>query len=256
LIDFGFRLPSAKDNRPLNFVEFNSKINQVIYVSATPKEYELSKSKQVAEQIIRPTGLLDPEIEIRATNREVKNIDNIDNISIQPLKNGEQIEDLIREIKKRTIKKERVLVTTLTKKMSEELAEYLTDQGVKTQYLHSEIDTLERVDILHDLQTGKFDVLIGINLLREGLDLPEVSLVVILDADMSGFLRNEISIIQTIGRAARHKDGKVILYANKITPAIRYAVMETRRRRKIQEDYNKKNNIKPKSIVSQLTMDN
>ncbi len=232
LIDFGFRLPSARDNRPLNFSEFNSKINQIIYSSATPKEYEIKNSSQIAEQLIRPTGLLDPEIEIR------------------PSKN--QIPDLINEIRKCVAKQQRVLITTLTKRMSEELSDYLAEQGVKVQYLHSEIDTLERVDILRDLRQGKYDVLVGINLLREGLDLPEVSLVAILDADMSGFLRNEISLIQTIGRAARHVEGKAILYADKITPAIRYAVNETKRRRKKQEEYNKKHGITPRQIKAKF----
>ena len=228
LIDFGFRLPSAKDNRPLNFKEFNSKISQVIYVSATPKDYEIRKSKQVVEQIIRPTGLLDPEITVRPSTR--------------------QIPDLLKEIKKTVAKKQRVLVTTLTKRMSEELTEYLAEKKIKVQYLHSEIKTLERVDILRDLRQGKYDVLVGINLLREGLDLPEVSLVAILDADMSGFLRNETALMQTMGRASRHVEGRVILYGDKITPAITYAVNETKRRRKMQIAYNKKHGITPRTI--------
>jgi excinuclease ABC subunit B len=228
LIEFGFRLPSALDNRPLNFPEFNSKINKIIYVSATPREYELNKSKLVAEQIIRPTGLLDPEVEVRP--------------------NEGQIADLINEIDKRVAKHQRVLVTTLTKRMAEELAEYLNGKNIKVQYLHSEIETFERVDILHDLRSGKYDVLVGINLLREGLDLPEVSLVAILDADMAGFLRNEISLMQTMGRASRHVEGKVIMYANKITPAMRYAINETKHRRKKQQAYNQKNKIIPHSI--------
>ncbi|MFH1522635.1 MAG: excinuclease ABC subunit UvrB [Patescibacteria group bacterium] len=228
LIDFGFRLPSARDNRPLNFKEFNERINKVIYVSATPQDYEIRNSKQVAEQIVRPTGLLDPEVEVK--------------------KSTNQISDLIIEIKKRTDKKQRVLVTTLTKRMAEELADYLYEQKIKVQYLHSDIKTLERVDILRDLRQGKHDVLVGINLLREGLDLPEVSLVAILDADMSGFLRNETALVQTMGRAARHVDGKVIMYGDKITPAMRYAMNETKRRRKLQIAYNKKHNITPKTI--------
>jgi len=227
LIDFGFRLPSARDNRPLNFKEFNERIKNVIYASATPSEYELKRSKQVAEQIIRPTGLLDPEIEVRPTEG--------------------QISDIIAEIEKRVAKKQKVLATTLTKKMAEELSDYLKEEGIKVTYLHSEIDTLERVEILQDLRTGVYDVLIGVNLLREGLDLPEVSMVMILDADIGGFLRNETSLIQTIGRAARHQEGKVIMYANKKTPAMLYAINETNRRRRLQENYNKKHNIKPKS---------
>jgi len=232
LIEFGFRLPSALDNRPFNFKEFNSKINQVIYVSATPANYELKKSNQVVEQLVRPTGLLDPSIEIRSSEK--------------------QIPDLIKEIKKRTNKKQRVLITTLTKRMAEELADYLREQKIKVHYLHSEIDTLQRVDILRDLRLGKYDVLVGVNLLREGLDLPEVSLVAILDADMAGFLRNETSLIQTMGRAARHAEGQIIMYADKITPAMRYAINETKRRRRIQEYYNKQHNIKPKTIKAKF----
>lgn len=232
LVDFGFRLPSAKDNRPLNFKEFNKKINQAIYVSATPGDYELEKSKRVAEQIIRPTGLLDPIIEVR--------------------KNEGQIPDLINEIELRVAKKERVLVTTITKRMAEELAEYLAEEKIKVQYLHSEIDTLERVDILRDLREGRYDVLIGVNLLREGLDLPEVSLIAILDADISGFLRNNTSLVQTIGRAARHQKGRVIMYGDKMTPAMKYAISETKRRRTIQEKYNKKHKISPKSTKAQF----
>ncbi len=230
LIDFGFRLPSARDNRPLNFQEFNKKIKQVIYVSATPSAYETKRSRQVVEQIIRPTGLLDPEVEVRPSTG--------------------QIPDLIKEIAKTVAKKQRVLVTTLTKRMAEELSEYLKEQEIKVEYLHSDIKTLERVDILQNLRLGKFDVLVGINLLREGLDLPEVSLVAILDADMSGFLRNETSLMQTMGRAARHAEGRVIMYGDRLTPAIAYAVKETKRRRKLQERYNTKHNIKPKTIKS------
>ena len=230
LVSYGFRLPSAYDNRPLNFNEFEKKINQVVFVSATPAEYELEHSNgEVAEQIIRPTGLLDPIIEVRPVNN--------------------QIDDLIGEINKRTEKKERILVTTLTKKMAEDLSKYLEEVGIKVKYLHSDIDTLERMEIIRDLRLGVFDVLVGINLLREGLDIPEVSLVAILDADKPGFLRSERSLIQTIGRAARNVNGKVIMYGDEVTDAMEYAIHETNRRRKIQADYNEKNNIIPKSIV-------
>lgn len=228
LIKYGFRLPSAYDNRPLTFEEFSSKIGQVVYVSATPGPFELEKSSRIVEQIIRPTGLVDPEVEIKpATN---------------------QVADLIEEIKKRTEKSERVLVTTLTKKMSENLAEYMNEMGIKVRYLHSEIDTLERIQILRDLRLGVFDCLVGINLLREGLDLPEVSLVAILDADKEGFLRSEVSLIQTIGRAARNVSGKVILYADEATESMKKAISETERRRHIQLEYNKKYNIIPETI--------
>ena len=219
LVDYGFRLPAALDNRPLKFTEFTKKINQIIYVSATPSKYELEKSDKIVEQLIRPTGLLDPKIDVRSTKN--------------------QIDDLIKEIKKRTIKKQRVLVTTMTKRLAEELAEYLLEQGIKTQYLHSDINTLERIDILQSLRRGEFDVLVGINLLREGLDLPEVSLVAILDADKEGFLRSDVTLIQTMGRAARHSEGEVIMYADKITGSMKRAIDETTRRRKKQESYNK-----------------
>ncbi|MEQ8223382.1 MAG: excinuclease ABC subunit UvrB [Candidatus Eremiobacterota bacterium] len=232
LIDHGFRLPSAYDNRPLTFEEFMAKINQVIYVSATPGIYELQKSSHVIEQIIRPTGLIDPLL------------------TVKPLKN--QVDDLINEIKIRIEKEERVLVTTLTKKMSEELAEYLKDLGIKVNYLHCDVDTLDRVEILTDLRLGEFDVLIGVNLLREGLDLPEVSLVAILDADKEGFLRSETSLIQTIGRAARNARGEVILYADNITGSIKKAMEETERRRKIQKEYNEKHGIVPQTVTKSV----
>ncbi len=230
LVEYGFRLPSAVDNRPLKFEEFEKKISQTIFVSATPvKERELKASKQVAEQLIRPTGLLDPEIEIR------------------PTKN--QVDDLMDEIQKRVKKKQRVLVTTLTKNMAEELSNYLTEYGIRGHYLHADIETLERLEILRDLRLGVYDVVVGINLLREGLDLPEVSLVAILDADKEGFLRSETSLIQTMGRAARHVEGRVIMYADQITGSMKRAMDEVVRRRKIQEDYNINNGITPQSIA-------
>lgn len=228
LVEYGFRLPSALDNRPLNFEEFQSKINQVIYVSATPAEYERSRSGQIVEQVIRPTGLVDPEVEVRPVEG--------------------QIDDLIGEINARTAKDERVLVTTLTKKMAEDLTSYLKTVGIRVRYMHHDIDTIERMEIIRDLRVGEFDVLVGINLLREGLDLPEVSLVAILDADKEGFLRNETSLIQTIGRAARNSEGKVIMYADTITDSMRRAIDETNRRRKIQIEYNRKNGIVPRTI--------
>ncbi len=232
LIEYGFRLPSAYDNRPLVFDEFNRKRGQTIYVSATPKEYERSLSANLVEQIIRPTGLLDPEVEVRPTKG--------------------QIDDLAGEIRIRAAKKERVLVTTLTKKMAEDLTEFFELSGIKCRYMHYDIDTMERMDILRGLRAGEFDVLVGINLLREGLDLPEVSLVAILDADKEGFLRSEISLVQTIGRAARNAEGKVIMYADNETESMRKAIGETNRRRKIQDDYNKKNGITPKTIVKDI----
>lgn len=233
LVDYGFRLPSALDNRPLSFNEFESLVKQAVYVSATPANYEREKSGGVvAEQVIRPTGLLDPAIEVRKTEG--------------------QIDDLIGEINKATARKERVLVTTLTKKMSESLTDYLKNVGIKVRYLHSEIETLERMEILRDLRLGVFDVLVGINLLREGLDLPEVSLVAILDADKQGFLRTETSLIQTIGRAARHVEGRVIMYGDRVSDAMAIAISETDRRRKIQEEYNDKNGITPETIKKSI----
>jgi len=232
LIDFGFRLPSARDNRPLNFVEFNKKINQIIYVSATPGEYELGRSKQIAKQIIRPTGLLDPSVEVRP--------------------NDGQIDDLIKEVRATTAKGQRTLITTLTKKMSEALTEHLAEQGIKVQYLHSDVETMERVEILRDLRQGHYDVLVGINLLREGLDLPEVALVIIVDADIGGFLRHATALMQTMGRAARHSEGRVIMYADKMTPAMKYAITETKRRRKIQEAYNIEHKITPTTTKAGL----
>ncbi len=232
LVEHGFRLPSALDNRPLTLSEFERHMNQVIYVSATPAEYELARSPVPVQQVIRPTGLLDPQIDVR------------------PIEG--QIDDLIAEIKAAVDKKQRVLITTLTKRMAEDLAEYLADLNIKVMYLHSEIDTLERTDILRDLRLGVYDVLVGINLLREGLDLPEVSLVAILDADKEGFLRSEQSLIQTIGRAARHVDGRVLMYADTVTGSMRRATDETNRRRKIQEEYNKEHNITPKSISREI----
>lgn len=229
LVDNGFRLPSAFDNRPLTFEEFEERINQIVYVSATPAEYELNKAQQVVEQIIRPTGIVDPEIEVR------------------PLEG--QIDDLISEIKKRTAKNERVLVTTLTKKMAENLTDYLKEESVKVRYLHSDIATFERAEIIRDLRAGVFDVLVGINLLREGLDMPEVSLVAILDADKEGFLRSETSLIQTVGRAARNASGHVIMYADKITGSMQRTIEETNRRRKVQNKYNSDHNITPVTVI-------
>jgi excinuclease ABC subunit B len=235
LVDYGFRLPSALDNRPLSFEEFEHRVGQVIYVSATPGPYELTKSGgEVVEQIIRPTGLIDPEVEVRATRH--------------------QIEDLLKDIRRRTEAKERVLVTTLTKRMAEDLAEYYAEVGVRCRYLHSEIETLERVKILRDLRRGEFDVLIGINLLREGLDLPEVSLVAILDADKEGYLRSAGALIQTMGRAARNLHGKAILYADHMTESMRQAISETNRRRAKQTRFNEENGITPESIIRPVDM--
>jgi excinuclease ABC subunit B len=228
LVDYGFRLPSALDNRPLNFDEFNQRLNQVVYVSATPAEYEYSHSRQVAEQLVRPTGLLEPTIEIKPTKG--------------------QIDDLIEQIKTRVDKGERCLVTTLTKRMAEQLDDYLKEMDIRTHYLHSEIDTLERVEILRDLRLGVYDVVVGINLLREGLDLPEVSLVAILDADKEGYLRSKQALIQTMGRAARHIDGHVIMYADTVTGAMHEAIEEVNRRRSIQEAYNREHGITPQGI--------
>ncbi len=232
LIEYGFRLPSAYDNRPLRFEEFYERVGQKIFVSATPGPFEKEKSAQIVEQLIRPTGLLDPLITVKPTEG--------------------QIDDLVGEINKRTDRGERVLVTTLTKKMAESLTDYLDNLGIRVRYMHYDIDTMERMEIIRDLRLGEFDVLVGINLLREGLDLPEVSLVAILDADKEGFLRSETSLVQTIGRAARNSDGEVIMYADKITPSMRYAIDETERRRKIQNEYNIANGIVPKTIVKEV----
>ncbi len=232
LVNYGFRLPSAYDNRPLNFEEFEKKINQVIYVSATPGEYERTRSGQMVEQVIRPTGLLDPQVEVR------------------PIEG--QIDDLIGEINARSARNERVLVTTLTKKMAEDLTAYLQKAGIRVRYMHSDIGAMERMEIIRDLRMAKFDVLVGINLLREGLDLPEVSLVAVLDADKEGFLRSETSLIQTIGRAARNAEGRVIMYADAVTPSMQVAMDETARRRKIQNDYNQAHGIVPKTIIKSV----
>jgi len=250
LIEYGFRLPSAIDNRPLTFKEFGGRVNQVIYVSATPAEEEISKiknqkSKLLVEQLIRPTGLLEPSVEIRPIHPP----------KFCKAKFGRarnQVQDLVEEIKKRVVKKQRVLALTLTKRLAEALSDYLAERGIKTQWLHAEAKTLERPQILKDLRGGKYDVLVGINLLREGLDLPEVALVAILDADKEGFLRSETTLIQTMGRAARHLDGHIILYADKITKSMKAAITEVKRRRKIQQEYNKKHNIQPKPIIKEI----
>jgi excinuclease ABC subunit B len=234
LVEYGFRLPSALDNRPLKFEEFERIVNQGIYVSATPAQYELDKAGGVVvEQIIRPTGLVDPEVVIKPTKG--------------------QIDDLVHEIRIRTEKDERILVTTLTKKMAEDLTDYLLEMGLRVRYLHSEIDTVQRIEILRDLRLGEFDALIGINLLREGLDLPEVTLVAILDADKEGFLRSETSLVQTIGRAARNVDGQVIMYADGMTPSMHRAIDETNRRRKLQIEYNQANGIDPQTVRKRVT---
>lgn len=232
LVDYGFRLPCAYDNRPLKFQEFEKKINQVVFVSATPSQYELDNSSEIAEQIIRPTGLLDPEI------------------IVKPVKG--QIDDLYGEIIKNTEKGFRTLITTLTKKMAEDLTKYLIELGVKATYMHSDIKTIERMEIIRDLRKGEYDVLVGINLLREGLDIPEVALVAIIDADKEGFLRSETSLIQTIGRAARNSESKVIMYADKITNSMDRAIKETKRRRAIQMKYNEEHNIVPKTIIKDI----
>ena len=232
LIEYGFRLPSAYDNRPLSFDEFYGHLNQAVYVSATPGDFEKQHATQIAEQIIRPTGLIDPEIIVKPTDG--------------------QIDDLVSEINDRTTKNERVLVTTLTKKMAEDLTDYLYDLGIKVKYMHFDVDTIERMRLIRELRLGEFDVLVGINLLREGLDIPEVSLVAILDADKEGFLRSETSLIQTVGRAARNAEGKVIMYADSVTPSMERAISETERRRKIQSDYNKAHGITPKTIIKDV----
>ena len=233
LVDYGFRLPSAMDNRPLQFDEFTKRVNQVVYMSATPGPHELRVSKQVVEQIVRPTGLIDPEVEVRPTKG--------------------QVDDLIEEVRKRAEAGQRILVTTLTKKMAEDLTDYLIEMGLRVRYLHSEIDTIQRIEILRDLRLGEFDVLVGINLLREGLDLPEVSLVAILDADKEGFLRSETSLIQTIGRAARNVEGKVLMYADTVTESMQRAISETNRRRKIQIEYNQRHGIDPQTVRKKVS---
>ena len=232
LVKYGFRLPCAYDNRPLKFEEFEERIGQAVFVSATPGPYERERADQVVEQVIRPTGLLDPRVEVRPVTG--------------------QIDDLMDEIRARAARDERVLVTTLTKKMAEDLTEYLKNAGIRVRYMHSDVQTIERMEIIRSLRLGEFDVLVGINLLREGLDLPEVSLVAILDADKEGFLRSETSLIQTIGRAARNADGLVIMYADEITPSMRAAIDETERRRKIQDDYNRAHGIVPKTIIKDV----
>ena len=232
LIEYGFRLPCAFDNRPLKFDEFQERFHQAVFVSATPAEYERSQADQIVEQVIRPTGLLDPRVEVRPV--------------------AGQIDDLIGEINARSARNERVLVTTLTKKMAEDLTQYLQRAGIKVRYMHHDVETIERMELIRDLRLGEFDVLVGINLLREGLDMPEVSLVAILDADKEGFLRSETSLIQTIGRAARNADGMVILYADTVTRSMRSAMDETERRRKIQDDFNKEHGIVPRTVIKSV----
>ena len=231
-MQYGCRLPSAFDNRPLNFEEFYSHVNQAVFVSATPQDFEKDHAAQIVEQIIRPTGLLDPKISVRPTDG--------------------QIDDLVGEINLRAARKERVLITTLTKKMAEDLTDYLTDLDIKVKYMHYDIDTVERMEIIRDLRLGEFDVLVGINLLREGLDIPEVSLVAILDADKEGFLRSETSLVQTIGRAARNAEGQVIMYADSVTPSMERAINETERRRTVQQKYNEEHGITPKTIIKEV----
>ena len=233
LVEFGFRLPSAIDNRPLRFEEFNQRVHQLVYMSATPSPYELRMSSRVVEQIVRPTGLIDPEVQVRPTKG--------------------QVDDLIDEIRRRSERQQRILVTTLTKKMAEDLTDYLIEMGIRVRYLHSEVDTLQRIEIVRDLRLGEFDVLVGINLLREGLDLPEVSLVAILDADKEGFLRSETSLIQTIGRAARNVDGTVVMYADDVTDSMKAAIGETQRRRQIQLAYNREHGIDPQTVRKRVT---
>jgi excinuclease ABC subunit B len=247
LVEYGFRLPSALDNRPLKFEESQARISQIIYASATPADYELSEGKDsLVELIVRPTGLVDPEVEVRSAQNQVDDL-------YEEILRRQNRDDLYEEILRRQKRHERVLVTTLTKRMAEDLTEYYSDLGVRVRYLHSDINTLERMDIIQDLRRGKFDVLVGINLLREGLDIPEVSLVAILDADKEGFLRSTRSLIQTFGRAARNVNGAVLLYADKVTRSMRQAMGETQRRRKIQDAYNQEHNITPETIRKEVT---
>ncbi|MEK7586898.1 MAG: helicase-related protein, partial [Patescibacteria group bacterium] len=253
LIEHGFRLPSAADNRPLKFNEFMERVGQIIYTSATPSDFERERSAQIVEQIIRPTGLVDPEIEVRGVMARtlLKDTQGLSLVTTQPYPG--QIKDFITEAEKVIKGGTRVIATTLTKKMTEDLSTYLKEKGIKAEYLHSEIKTIERIKILTDFRKGKFDCLVGVNLLREGLDLPEVSLIGILDADKEGFLRSEVSLIQTIGRAARNAEGRVILYGDNITGSMKRAIDETNRRREIQLAYNKKNHITPKTIIKNIS---